>query len=121
MKCNFLPKFIFPIISILFLCTFLITPAHSSLFSDNKEREGLLESFYSNGAVRTQRYYHKDKLHGESRLFDEEGHLMTIEKYVKGELEGVVETFYESGNKYIIKQYHKGHKQGNSREFDEVG
>ena len=71
-----------------------------SFAADSKE--GRIEEFYPNGALKAQRHYRKGKLMGVSKLFYPTGEVMSVCRYKKDKLEGACKTYYESGQLYFL-------------------
>lgn len=64
---------------------------------DNFEKQGLYTSFHPNGKIYEERHYIGNELHGQSKVYTEEGQLDYIENHVDGQYVGVYQKFHKNG------------------------
>ncbi|NND94642.1 MAG: hypothetical protein HKN45_07215 [Flavobacteriales bacterium] len=93
-------------------------------------KQGLWKSFYSSRTVHTEATYVDDLKHGLFRTYSETGELLSMLKYVNGELdEGAAETivvdirneYFADGTVRASGSYKEGKKHGIHREYDTEG
>lgn len=83
--------------------------------------EGLGTWYHPNGTKSKEAYFVNDKLHGISRIWDEDGLLIEESRYVMGELEGRYITYHRNGKLSGDYNFSKGKMQGTQREYYENG
>lgn len=93
-------------------------------------KQGLWKIFYANDILKEEGFYLNDKKDGFFKYYDEEGNLISLEKYNNGEIvEGVEETrvletrvdYYKNGRQKVIQTYYKGKPHGVRREYSPKG
>jgi antitoxin component YwqK of YwqJK toxin-antitoxin module len=102
----------------------------------NDKREGLSMYYFSNGLIREEVLFTGQKRHGISREYNEEGVLITIQRFNNGVLvererinrtdagdlkQGVWKTFYSNGRIKSESNYRDDLMEGPFKEYDENG
>jgi antitoxin component YwqK of YwqJK toxin-antitoxin module len=72
---------------------------------DTRAKEGLYQSFYSNGQLMEESAYLNDSLHGERKLFYENGTLQSTEQRDHDQFTGPYRKYYENGKLSNEGQY----------------
>jgi hypothetical protein len=74
--------------------------------------EGRWESFHANGQLRITTSYHRNKLHGGYREFDDAGRRVRFANYQDGVLHGRFEEFHPDGRTALAGDYKNGKRHG---------
>ena len=90
-------------------------------FQVEQTLEGQFVSYYSNGSVASDCYYHRGELHGPSRLLSEEGICLSESWYEKGKKQGKVRRWFLSGKLASIQRYKEGALHGRQEFYEESG
>ena len=93
---------------------------YSRFLTIRNETEGLLETYYENGQLRSKEYYKNGESHGPYELFLENGQLAFKINYINGAAHGPWEEFYENGQLKKKSNYKNG-KERLSEYFYENG
>ncbi len=80
-------------------------------------KEGLYIKSYENGKKYEEASYQNDLLHGERKLYYENGQVQIVETYVAGEFEGPYKTFYENGQLQLEGQYKNKEATGEWKKY----
>ncbi len=74
------------------------------------------ETFYASGALESSAFYFQDNLHGQRRVFAQNGEPLAIEEWLNGQIHGQA-TYFKNGNRYVETSYIDGQKNGIERHF----
>lgn len=75
-------------------------------------REGLQQSWWPNGRLRTQAWYRDDAYHGESRTWFEDGRPYELRHYDEGREAGVQQSWDRDGVLYLNYVVREGRRYG---------
>lgn len=84
-------------------------------------REGLTERFDDQGQLLETAYYTKDTLHGERKLYYENGNVEYCERYEKGQYNGPYQAFHENGALKLEGLYVNNEMTGTWKRYYETG
>ncbi len=84
-------------------------------------KQGLYERFDSTGVLMEMAHYQNDTLHGERKLFYENGKLQYAEQYAHGAFAGPYIAYYGNGEIELTGQYKDGAMQGKWRRYYDNG
>lgn len=82
------------------------------------EREGLWESYFSDGSIEEQKNYKEGKLHGSVKVFHYNGQLKIDANYRFGNLHGLWKDYVIDGNLNSEIEYVDGYKNGISNFYN---
>ena len=89
--------------------------------TDDSIKHGTYLKYYSNEILADSCEYQNGKIHGERKLYSEEGKLEIVESYEHGVFEGPYTTYYPGGQIKKIQQYKSDKIQGILEEYYENG
>jgi len=85
------------------------------------DKEGLYQSFYESGQLRSKGNYLNGKLEGEFTVFHENGRIKRKGFYASGEYSGRIREYFENGSKKVIANYRYGKLDAKKLIFDKKG
>ena len=88
---------------------------------DTFAKEGQYQSFYPNGKVFEESWYVNDTLHGERKLFYENGPLQSVEHLEHGQYAGPFLKYYENGQISNEGQYVSNEMSGVWKRYFDTG
>jgi hypothetical protein len=89
----------------------------------NGEKQGLAVVYFEDGHLKSQAFYHRNKLHGEKKNWagTAHHHLMASRTYQLGLAHGEHTKWYGNGQVFKIMRYHMGKEKGLQQAFLENG
>jgi len=105
---------------------FVINREYINRYNGNGKRQGIWKTFYSNDFVKKEESYKNGLKDGFFKTFDNEGNLVSIEKYIDGELQeddpevvklDIKIDYYETGNIKTVGSYKKNVPEGVRRDY----
>ena len=88
-------------------------------WKDN-QKVGSSEEYHPNGMLRIVNNWENNSPEGPSWVFDDDGNLLQMRTFRRGNLHGVTKT-YQRGSLYEESTYENGRKKGPYRFYDEDG
>jgi antitoxin component YwqK of YwqJK toxin-antitoxin module len=86
-----------------------------------KKKEGAYTAFYPNGSKREESFYINDSLHGERKLYYENGQVESLTTLANGMFEGKYQKFNEQGNLTNEGQYVNNEMAGIWKKWYDTG
>ncbi len=84
-------------------------------------QDGVVKTFYSNGAIESEINYRDGIRDGEARFYYENGNVKELRNYSNGKVEGFVKIYSETGNLKETFVIENGRREGPTSVFDDNG